>query len=207
MTRRGTGSIGTVAVVLLLVGLAAGGWALWGDGSDAPHTQSVVYADPRLPSSAQSRETLVTPDGDVVLDSTGSLGVIAKARVLSDADLEVLMPSVATISMRVARSGELTRGTWLFSPPPGDDVAELTRSIDDLYRRSGYQPVPGQHAAVSALVLRSSDGQPRQTTYRAHYSTAGGTVRVEAFGPDDTAVAEAFKVLLDRQLKAAPALG
>jgi hypothetical protein len=192
---------GVTATVVLLVALVAGAWVYGGDGGDpsAPRSDT-VFGDPRLPKAPEPPKALVQPIGTPSVEISGSPAEVTNAKVLGDADLGVIAPAVKTISALVSRDGELVRGTWLFALRKGQEPGALMDDITALYTKVGYQSVPTQPDVV-ALKFAPSQGP---VTYRAHYVSSRGVVRVEAFGPDDRAAAKAFEELLSAQLRTLP---
>ncbi|MFD9735980.1 hypothetical protein [Umezawaea sp. NPDC059074] len=199
---------GVAATLVVLVGLSAGAWALGGDRGDGGDPRSLrggtVYGDPRLPKSAAQPPSLTEPTGRVSVRLSGSVAKIANADVLGDADLLVLKAWVRSISVVVTHDAEVTRGVWLFTPKAEQASKGLMNAIELLYGRVGYRPIPTRHPEVVALRFTPGAGESGPITYRAHYASSRGVVRVEAFGPDGTTADLAFLELLDAQLRTLP---
>jgi hypothetical protein len=193
---------GVTAAVVLLVALVAGAWVHGGDGGDPSKPRSdTVYGDPRLPKASEPPRALVQPVGALSVELSGPPAQVANAKVLGDADLAVIAPVTETITALVCRDGELVRGTWLFALRKGQEPGALVEDITGLYTKVGYQPVPARPDVV-ALKFTPAEGP---ITYRAHYVSSRGVVRVEAFGPDGDTAAKAFEELLATQLRTLPA--
>lgn len=196
---------GVTATIVVLVSLVVGAWAYGGDGGD-PSTPrgDTVYGDPRLPKAQEPPKALAEPAGTLSVKVSGPVAEIAAAKVLSDTDLGLVAPRVKTISALVSSEGELIRGTWLFALKPKQHPRDLVDEINALYAKVGYQPVPTPFPDVTALRFTPPPGETGPITYRAHYVSTRGVVRVEAFGPDGPAAERAFTELLAAQLRTLP---
>jgi hypothetical protein len=196
-----TSRFAPVAVVLALIAAAGVAWALGGDGGhpSRPRTDQ-VQGDPRRPATPTPNPPLVRPKGDVLLDTTDTFDKVEKAGILAPRDLEVLEPHVAKVTALVTDAGGVTTGTWLFALKTGKAHADALDAVTELYATSGFETV-SENPTVQAAVPPTGT-----TTYRAHYPSRHGVIRVEAYGPDPEATRAAFTDLLKSQLDNTPQL-
>ncbi|WP_367128917.1 hypothetical protein [Saccharothrix sp. HUAS TT1] len=190
-----------MSTVLVLVALTVAAWAHGGDGGDPNRPRAATVAgDPRLPWAAEPSYELVEPVGTLSVRLSGPPSVIEEAGVLGRVDLDVVEPVTKQIAALVSTEGELVRGAWLFTVFQAEDPTGLLDDIVSLYEEVGYQAVPAQEGVV-ALAFAPEEGP---VTYRGHYVSGRGVVRVEAFGPDGDAAEAAFHELLAAQLRDLP---
>jgi hypothetical protein len=194
-----------MATIALLIGVAAAAWVWGGDGGDPSHPRSDrVLGDPRRPTPSTPEKPLVRSPGTVVLDTTDGFDAVAAAKVLGEREISVLKPYVDSVTAFVTTQDTTTTGTWLFTIRLGQRPADLLDDLNSLHTDVGFRVHEGSPPGTTVLVAGAPPGEPGTATYRAHYVSTLGVVRVEAYGPDSTQVEAAFSALLDAQLKNTP---
>jgi hypothetical protein len=196
-----TSRFAQVAVALVLVVGAGIAWVFGGDGGDPsrPRTDQ-VQGDPRRPATPKPNPPLVQPGGTVLLDTADTFRNVEKAQVLAPRDLEVLEPHVSKVTLLVTDNTGVTTGTWLFELKSGQEPAAALDAVTGLYTDSGFETL-----SVNPIV-QAVTPPTGTTTYRAHYLSRHGLIRVEAYGPDPEATRVAFTDLLKSQLDNTPQL-
>ncbi|MET9226979.1 hypothetical protein [Lentzea sp. NPDC003310] len=195
-------AVPVVAVLALLVGIAAGAWAIWGDGSRIDYASEVVSTPdptPRLPY-LETEDPLVDPPGDIAFAKTGRRDAFEHRTLLSSEEFAIAgAVGVAKIDARVTRQPDGTvLGVWRFTLRDGADPFIALDEFDGLYKRGNHQLIPSS----PDVLLRRFLNEDQSAVYHAHYVRKRDVLRVDGYGPNATkAVAE----LLDRQLAHAPA--
>ncbi|WP_132875686.1 hypothetical protein [Tamaricihabitans halophyticus] len=195
--------------LLLLVGIAAGGYAAWGDGSDpilAEYHVTEPDLDPRRPEPITPPDPLVTPQGKVVQDETGRPPVFLDGGALTEAELRLLVRAgTAQIQTIITRDHGLTRAVWRFTVRDSSSPERVRDLLDEHYDKGGYHPSSTQEGGVLVRHIADPADQRGVSAYRAHYVRGRDVLRVESYGRQGSTVGEAFYQLLRAQTKQFPA--
>lgn len=202
--------VGTVLLVALLAGLAAGAWALWG-GRPLP----AVARNVELTGEAGRRAAgpLALADFESGVESyehITTFGQIAALKVLDGAEVDAYREAGAGPA-RMTLSSHLPRGRVLISAVRVRDHASAVAAADRLdTTQLGFGlvrgPVQGGVARVAVLQPGPDTDPAAKPTIRAHYASGDVVVRVE-FNARSFDRQDAFADVLDRQLKVLPADG
>ena len=201
MSARARRAAPLVAVVVLLVAIGAGAWAVWGDGSRIGYASEVVTTPdptPRLPY-VEVTDPLVDPPGEVAFAKTGRRDAFDRGSLLSADELEIAETTgVAKIDARVTRLKDGTvLGVWRFTLRDGANPFDTLDGLDGYYSRGRHELIPSSDDVLLRRFVEDGGA-----IYHAHYVRDRDVLRVDGYGP--SATDEVMK-LLDRQLAHAPA--
>ncbi|SHE65669.1 hypothetical protein [Streptoalloteichus hindustanus] len=205
--------IAIVAVVVLLLGIGGGIWwfATSGSASDKQPEASGSSQSASPTSSAKPRPAgpFVEQDGKPVLNRKMPIAEAVQAKAPTEQEAKLLKENgVTEISGYVvnadADGDKLRAGLWAFTGTNGVDPRRLLGLLDQYYANAKYEPLPSTNDKVVSRVLPAND-KNLTTSYRAHYTTSNGVIRVEAYGKDAEAAKKEFEALLAKQLEQHPA--
>jgi hypothetical protein len=200
--------IAIVVAAVVVLGAAATVFFMTRGSGEQAAGPSATSAVPTPPSTTQPTPTgPKLPDGPFVpvagtdapamRDSLPVDDAIA-AKVPTEPEAKLLKQSgIGSVSSVITTEGQLARGIWAFTPTSSGDPKTALAAINKEYRDNGHKQQTGTKPGVTVWVF-PADAKNPLNSYRAHFITGGQVVRVEAYGPDQTAAKDAFDELLNR---------
>lgn len=202
-----------VVLVLVLAGLAVGGWLLFGrNGSAGATGTATTAASPSPPAPPGPRAAiglLVAPAGFPSAQAFTPTE-LQQVKPLPQPDLDILRStSLSNADYVVSKDGGTTLDLWSFETSDNAAAKALATSFNTDQTRFGFQATDIHIANGRYLAYQSKQqsGGHTVTAYRLHYVVGDQVIRVEAFDPDPARARSEFMTLLRMQTKLTPADG
>jgi hypothetical protein len=206
---------GIIAIVVVLLGIAAGAYFLFGRGDNKQNTADPTNEQQQNPPPATSEapSTTQTPEGPIAelpgdvsdMKDVDTFAKVVALNYLDKQEIKIYQNTGATKAQIAISTENDVQLIVLVTDQKSPAAAVKARNqLDTLQRKFKLAKVSSSQAGV---LTGLNDKASRGPIYRAHYASGNQVVRVQAQGQDKQAVTEAFNELLDAQLERLPADG
>jgi hypothetical protein len=202
--------IGIVAIVVVLLGLAAGAYFIFkpkdnqqadnGGGGDKSTSQ------PTTTTTTKPKGPIADLPGDVSdMGDVDTFEKVVALNYLTKDEIGVYQsgtPGKATISL--AKDGDIQIVVLVTEQADEQAAGNVAQQLDGIQQQFNHM---AQRPAPAGVYCSANEQASRGPIVRAHYASGKNTVRVQVQGPDLQQVNDAFEQILSDQLERLPANG